>query len=104
MQTIKFRTFENGSDVTLKLRVGETLRHVSGGRTEEGYSYREEQWSFDGQTVRYEWSLDARDCDGRISDAGESEWNGCELNNYGYPDWQHVDSSHRDYSAEAANY
>jgi len=110
MLTAKFWIDHNGGTVRLKIRSGQTVSHSYGGRTDEGYSYTGESYSFDGQTVTCEWGTDASDCDGRIQHGGEAYCDVAELaagyaeDGIAFPAWQHGEYSQRDHSAEAAGY
>ena len=105
----RFWTYHNGA-VRIKLNAGQTVHHSHGGKTEEGYSWEANRYSFDGIMVTSEWHSDSRDCDGRMTRGGEAV---CHLRNLSagyaedgirFPDWQQIDECQRDYSAEAAGY
>lgn len=111
MTQARFWIFDNGA-VRLKLNAGDSFRHVTGGPTDEGYSYTESFYSFDGKTVIRNYRTQASDCDGRIDRHGVVI---CALANLSagyvdaesgvtFPEWRHVKRGQRDYSAEAAGY
>ena len=108
-EKIRFWTYANGV-VRITLQAGQTLRHWSGGPTDEGYNSESNVWSFDGYVVTNEWSTDGRDCDGRQTQHGVSQCRvrdvaaGNEDFGVRYPLWQQVSSGQRDYAAEAMNY
>lgn len=56
-----------GLEVKITLEPGQTLTTSQGGATDEGYSYTEVSWHFDGRTVTEETVDDGRDCDGRLT-------------------------------------
>lgn len=107
------RFFEHATGIVkIKINAGETLHHVSGGATDEGYSWEAKEYHFDGETLTCQWSTDARDCDGRMTRSGvsvcradrlQAGWHDAE-NGVRFPDWASHDERQRDYSAEAAGY
>jgi hypothetical protein len=85
-----------GATVTLTLKPGATLTHVSGGPTEEGYYRCETVYAYTDGIVYRDTYTDSRDCDGRYSmHTAEQLIDG---------KWERVNASQRDYSAEAAGY
>lgn len=66
----RFWVFVNGGAAKLTLRPGQTLRHGTGGPTDEGWSWGETSWTHAGDEVRREWVEDGRDCDGRQTQTG----------------------------------
>lgn len=108
--TARFWVLINDCPVKLSMRPGDTLAHVSGGRTDEGYSWTAETWEFDGQGVKSETTINACDCDGRLDSRYDAYCpafllaGGCELDGVTFPLWQDRKASQRDYSAEAMNY
>lgn len=110
MSQVRFWHFVNDGPVLLKLRQGQTLAHVEGGPTDEGYSYTAVQFEFDGATVIRRETTRAQDCDGRIDRCSDAICPvvdlaaGGDLDGVRYPAWQWADSSQRDYSAEAMGY
>jgi hypothetical protein len=105
----RFWTYNNGA-VRIKLNAGQTLRHSHGGPTDEGYHWEANRYSFDGQTVTLEWHSDSRDCDGQMSQGGETVCPirdlsaGYQDDGIAFPAWKHVDEYQRDHAAEAAGY
>jgi hypothetical protein len=108
-KTIRFWHYGNG-EVLITLRKDQTLRHSSGGPTDEGWRRESHEWSFDGHIVTHEWSEDGVDCDGRLSREGISWFAGHEsrsgyvVDGIAYPNWHLGRSWQRDYSAEAMGY
>jgi hypothetical protein len=110
-KTAKFWTYVN-EPTKIKLREGQSLTHVSGGPTDEGYSYEVRTWTFDGEFVVVEGAVKAQDCDGRLDTFIKARCHVSKLRggyvdreaSIVYPVWQAVESSHRDYSAEAMGY
>ena len=129
--TIRIWTRHNNS--WARIPVSETPIHLdSGGPHEEGYSYTRESFWIDGPWLYVESSTNARDCDGRLDSFSErraplstvlhigsaphfDRWASVEpvsaprADRYAPPDgrqiaWERVDSSQRDYSAEAMGY
>lgn len=112
MKTVRFFAFINGA-VKLTLREGQSLSHVTGGPTDEGYCYSHLTWEFDGEFVTMEADCRAQDCDGRLDThstarcpvgklkAGYVEDDDATV---AYPAWEDHRTSQRDYSAEAMGY
>lgn len=107
---IKFLVWTHTGPVTLKLVEGGSLEHVSGGPTDEGYSYSRRVWLRTRNSILMEVTTDARDCDGRATTCDQYA---CPLDRLGarydedghrYPDWVNINGSQRDYSAEAMGY
>ncbi len=117
IETARFWTSISGTAVKLSIRDGESFSIQYGGPTEEGYSYTNETYTRHGSTIACEIDNTARDCDGQFDSHGESM---CFLDRLAvrkgyyteyhdgrvilYPDWNHVSSGQRDYSAERAGY
>ena len=106
---VRFWTYHNDADVRLTLTNGQTIALVRGGPTDEGYSHESVRFTLEGDTVVQEYDSDARDCDGRFSTSGTAECridrlDAHQYNGQGYPKWERVDASQRDYSAEAMGY
>jgi len=107
----RFWVYHNGSAARLKLNVGQTVTHRSGGYTDEGWTLEVNTYSYDGRFVECQWLNDGVDCDGRLTRSGESY---CHVHGLAsgyrdedeitYPDWTQFDERQRDYSAEAMNY
>jgi hypothetical protein len=109
-----------GGWVKLTLKPGQTLSHASGGPCDEGYSYREDSWTHNGDHLQGESSTESRDCDGRYSHYWEGHaidllphWDHYKSGNYVdedptllglTPSWVEGECSVRDHSAEAAGY
>ena len=95
----------NVGDAIITLKLGQSLSHYTGGPTDEGWSSHEVTWTYNApREIAREYYSDGVDCDGRLSSCGENVWDGQELNEWGYPAWQDVSHSQRDYSAEAMGY
>lgn len=107
---VRFWTFHNDSKVRIKVRPGRPVVIETGGQTDEGYHWSMERLTVEGDTVTLETETDARDCDGRYSTSDRFTCRVDRMDGYvnGYgdrvPDWKRVDSSQRDYTAEAAGY
>jgi len=111
IKTARFWAYHNGSPVRLKLNVGQTVTHRSGGLTDEGWYLEVNTYSYDGRFVERQWFNDDVDCDGRLIRRGSSY---CHVHGLAsgyrdedgiaYPDWTQLDSRQRDYSAEDMNY
>ena len=107
----RFWIWVNDGPVRISLATGQTLRHHTGGRCEEGYSYHYEEWTHDGDMIRRVSTYMSRDCDGRYTGGQDLV---CPLSLLAshivlddpirYPDWQVERELHRDHAAEAAGY
>jgi len=90
------------------------LTHLSGGPTDEGYSFESETWSLEDGIVTREWYCDARDCDGRhqqgftvdcpVERLKMGEVHGETFSQFSTPDWMEIGYTQRDHTAEAAGY
>lgn len=99
--------------VRITLRPGQTLSWGKGWRHEEGWSSVSYTWTHTGDGILEAFASDGTDCDGRLSRYSETfcpldrlashawEWNGSMQYT---PAWEPVESSQRDYQAEAAGY
>jgi hypothetical protein len=112
MKSARFWDDCHGAIVRIKIAAGQTLHHSHGGRTDEGWSRESRIYSFDGETVTYEWCNDGVDCDGRLTRCGvcacpveklAAGYDDIE-NGAKFPAWKPLTESQRDYSAESANY
>ncbi len=120
--TARFWDNINGSAVRITLRQGDCFSHVTGGQTDEGFSYTAHTWAFDGEDVTVSTVTNARDCDGPVShyqtsscpladlaegyiDPEEKQFarNGV-LFTVQYPRWRELSASQLDAFAEAAGY
>lgn len=54
----------NGTKITLS--PGQKLNHYQGGPTEEGYSWRAVEFTYDGTSVLANCASGGRDCDGPV--------------------------------------
>lgn len=125
----RFWSIINDSPVKLTMRPGETMRHYSGGATDEGWSGEGHEWEYVEGDQDYPASVhetichEGRDCDGGHSTV--SEWS-CEIeqlmsgqeckgfglskleamawNGVRLPRWQEGSVSNWDQFAEAAGY
>lgn len=117
----RFYVWENGQDIKITLRPGESVSWSSGGATDEGWSRDYETWSFDGTFVYNESISDGVDCDGRLTRECQSichlmdlrkcqptqrDWTSGEDVAWGplVPQWRKLERSQRDQFAEAMNY
>lgn len=85
------------------------LYFQQGGPDEEGYRLESTELWEDGEYVYREISVDARDCDGRITSHTLERAHQDELEAIGdpgrkVPRWQVVERNQRDFQAEAAGY
>lgn len=71
MKTLRFWTHNKDGWVRLSLKPGQRLTHVTGGRTDEGWSRRVNTWEHAGEGVKLSYLDEGRDCDGYVSQAGE---------------------------------
>lgn len=62
--------WENDGWVKLTLKPGQSLSWGKSERSDEGYSWRANRWTHDGDGVRNEWGHGGRDCDGTTSANG----------------------------------
>lgn len=106
------------SDMLVKIAVPRngSVWTFSGGPTDEGYSYMETVYCWDGVVLTRRSYGSSRDCDGPRESSQEDVcvgwghpivWVGDELvqdKRYDTPRWEEVESSQRDYFAEAAGY
>ena len=97
------------SNVRLSLSEGQSITVARGGPTDEGYSYDSDAYRLEGDTVIREYESDGRDCDGRLSRSGVlacrvDALDAHEFDGVGYPCWDRLEGSQRDYSAEAQGY
>ncbi len=108
----RFWIWENGAQVRITLRPGaEPLRWATEQATDEGWSAEGSTYYLVGETVIHEYWTDGVDCDGRLSSSGRLECHKSRLSvrriegeTHRAPEWESVDSSRRDYNAEAAGY
>lgn len=118
----RFWVWENDGWIKLTLKPGQTLRWVSGGSTDEGYSNDYHSWEYDTEegVVIADYANESRDCDGRHSYHATSNCLIGDLQalppvtadpeNYvdeipvPRPDWRRGASSQRDHYAEAMGY
>ena len=81
--------------------------HASGGRCEEGYRIEYQRWEHTGEGIEYHWATEARDCDGRFDQGGESfapldqlavrpAYDQPEILG---PEWKSLDTHQRDYES-----
>lgn len=110
--TAKFWFYADGW-VRIRLRARQTLEWRVRTQTDEGWFEQSVRWTHAVDRVTRVSETDGRDCDGRTSTRSVSE---CPIDRlaadvnpvrFGWPatpDWRPVDSSQRDYSAEAAGY
>lgn len=107
--------WENNDWVRLKLTPGQCVKWGKSYPTDEGWGAEGCAWMHDGNRVLRRWWSDGVDCDGRLSRNGvdvsrvvdlaavqsEQIFNGRIICR---PDWEQIDSTQRDYTAEAAGY
>jgi hypothetical protein len=107
----KFWAWVNDGQVRITLRPGQSLHWGKSWRHEEGWSSEGETWTHVGTAVERDAWTDGRDCDGRMSTYTRLS---CAMDRLTartvdedrepYPDWERIESSQRDYQAEAAGY
>jgi hypothetical protein len=111
--TARFWVYTHKGLARIKLRKGQSLTHVEGGPTDDGYSYTSTTWSFDDDRIVLEWATKASDCDGPISRGGAQFALLAELKvlsheecKHAFPAWQSCEDAgwQRDAFAEAAGY
>ena len=95
--------------VRLTLSPGQGVEFWYSGRHDEGWESHIERLVYDGEQVVHDWCTDGTDCDGRMSRSGTRVMvspDGWQSEMFGVPvpTWKAVDSSQRDYAAEAAGY
>ena len=108
----RFWEFAHGSPVKVTLRPGERKSWGTAQQTEEGWESEWVIWEHAGDKVLRESGADGTDCDGRLSTFNEYvcplnklHWGGWGGEGIGrFPEWEKLDSSQRDYAAEAAGY
>lgn len=110
----RFWVYVNGGPVKLTLRPGQSLEHVTGGPTEEGWQSSATRWTHDAEcgVVAREWAEDGRDCDGRSGSSGEDYAPYAalltgyhdEADGVTYPVWTETEERCYDLTAEAAGY
>lgn len=100
-----------GGLVKLKMKPGGSLCHRTFCWTDEGWNRTETTWYYDGKYVIRDTCFSGLDCDGRLDrytmtrceardlHAGDELEEGICL-----PHWEKIESSQRDYSAEAMGY
>lgn len=115
MRNARFWHYNSKKDswIKLTLKPGQSVEFHSYSTDEEGWHSTSERYTSDGIQVNHEWISDGRDCDGRLTQAGESV---CLIDNLqsrlveDFPDWpllpqwELVDSSQRDEYAEMMGY
>ena len=108
----RFWHWHRDSLVKLTLKPGQTLHHHYGSDDQEGWSWYGSTWTHDGDTLTWAWCDDGADCDGRLTQSGETA---CALtalyagsrDESGlvvYPAWSDAKRWQRDYAAEALGY
>lgn len=108
----RFWIFENGGDVRLSLKDGQTVSHVTARSTEEGWQWSAVRYTRRGDWVICEAESAERDCDGRLDRSSVTRCHVRELergyhneiDDIHYPRWRRVSAGQRDYAAEAAGY
>lgn len=114
MKTLRFWAYNQGW-VRLTLKPGQKMTHVTGGRTDEGWSRTVETWEHTGDGVRRTYLDEGQDCDGYTSQEGVLFCRASEIgadvlveddgNVIPRPNWQEEGPVVcRDAFAEAANY
>ncbi len=95
----------------LTLKPGQVLRWHKAWSHEEGWSSVGEEFTHEGDYVRWRAVDDGRDCDGRLTQYRELTCPLTQLRepvrytpDYLLPAWEELDRSQRDYTAEAAGY
>lgn len=70
--TARFWIWSGVGWVRLALRDGQSLAWSTGGPTDEGWTRTDERFTRVGDMIESEWCIDGRDCDGRLTQCGES--------------------------------
>lgn len=110
--TIRFWVSVHNNFVRLSLRPSQTRRHSEFEYTDEGFERNSRSWTHKGDRIVESSYHKARDCDGLYEGWTVRE---CEADQmtartseyapgYLLPEWEHISSSQRDHSAEAAGY
>lgn len=108
---VTFKYWIGGVFQLIQLSERLAVEFHEGGPTDEGFSFTCYKFTLEPGLVRLEVSTEARDCDGRIEvyneytcpiDKLESVLSPLDATRI--PEWECVDCSQRDYSAEAAGY
>ena len=73
IKRVHFWTFENNGWVKITLAQDQNLSHSSSKQTDEGFSFEETTWTFDGDLLTREWRNGGSDCDGYIERTGIEE-------------------------------
>lgn len=101
----------NDDAVKLTLSKDQSIELVRYERTDEGYSKREEKYTFDGEYVLLEGLDSGRDCDGYIERNYELKAHIDSLQDINhfvdgikYPHWEKVSEGIYDQQAQAAGY
>lgn len=112
--TARFWVWWNDGWVKLSLRKARPLFVSTFSYTDEGWSREECSWEFDGRKIIRSWTIEEKDCDGRLDRYGDEETDILHLKDCESPDsweqgikfpsWRKVDSSQRDEYAELAGY
>lgn len=107
--------------ISITLRPGQSIEYVTGGPTDEGFSWTAERWTYDADemVVSYSYANRSRDCDGPLDRYSDSECLLIDLHalpaepadpEYHWPElparpaWSEPNRSQRDHFAEAAGY
>ena len=107
MRNVRFRVWHNDQYTKLTLRPDQTLEFGRSERTEEGYSWECDRYTYDAETetVTHEAFEGGRDCDGYSSE----KWiwtipaKSLTLRD-SFSAWVKVEHGQRDMTAEAAGY
>jgi hypothetical protein len=113
-KSVRFWALINGDAVKITLQHGQTLRHCSGGYTDEGYRSEHNTWTLGDDGIYREYDVQERDCDGMHRFFGEdfcgldtiaiNEPYAVDLNGGLFPQWSKIDSRQWDQYAEMMNY
>lgn len=107
----RFWIYWNGN-VKITLAPGETITLSGGGRTDEGYQFHSETYSFDGYEIECSLERHGRDCDGPFESQSvctttmeqlTSVQGICDPTIY-YPQWERANYRQRDTYAEMMGY
>ncbi len=110
MRNVRFRVWHNGQYTKLTLRPDQTLEFGRSERTEEGYSWEYDRYTYDAETetVTHEWGEGGRDCDGYSSEKSVWAIDAKHLTMWLHPQfttfWRRIEHGQRDMTAEAAGY
>jgi hypothetical protein len=110
MNNVRFKVWHNGQYTKLTLRPDQTLEFGGSYRTEEGYHWEYDRYTYHSQakTVTHEFAEGGRDCDGYSSEKSVWVIDAERLTMAIHPAlgmfWRRIEHGQRDMTAEAAGY